>query len=103
MTMRITSQTLVSYWSPEVPLDVQGQVVWPGERSTADVAFEWLDPSVFPLRGCSDNSLTIRLQVTFVKYLTQTASDKGIKTFICCTWSTISHITKASAGLRMWR
>ena len=51
--------------SAQVPLDVKGQVVRPGERSTADVAFERLDPSVFPLRGCSDISLPVILQVTF--------------------------------------
>ena len=54
---------LITRWSPghgqprsaEVPLDVQGQVVWTGERSAADIAFERLDSGVFPLRGCSDN------------------------------------------------
>ena len=51
-------------WSAQVPLDVQGQVVWPGERSAADVAFERLDPGVFPLRGCSDNIST----ATFTNY-----------------------------------
>ena len=55
--------------SAQVPLDVKGQVVRPGEGSTADVAFERLDPGVFPLRECSDNSLPVILQVTFAKLL----------------------------------
>ena len=54
---------MITRWGPghgqprsaEVPLDVQGQVVRPGERSAADVAFKRLDSGVFPLRGCSDN------------------------------------------------
>ena len=33
--------------SAQMPLDVKGQVVRPGEGSTADVAFERLDPVCF--------------------------------------------------------
>ena len=53
--------------SAQVPLDVQGQVVRPRERSAADVAFERLDSGVFPLRGCSDNKWK-NPSYTFIKY-----------------------------------